>query len=792
MNIRATHIVVVTAILFCVPQLVAQKVEPPAAETLQEKIEAELRARCLKRDGALDIDLMMLGETYCGTPPSRPEFSLDGQWLRFRWRGDGREGGTWVLNLKDRSLRRLKKDEDGPPSHRRAIHRRDGTLSAWQTDRGLKIFDHSRGEEQILVADDTRRQLAGFSTGGEILFWVGDRLKRIDPRTRMVTQLCRLEVEAKKSGKEKSPQRTFLEEEEKTLLRHVREEVARAQKQKERNRSPQAFATLRYPRGYSIWGRRVSMDGNWIALTLVKRRRGQSTDVPHYVTTSAYVESQSARAKVGDGSFAARVFLGMVGDESAGEVVFPGWDKPFSASVRGFSPDSRRLLVVLRARDNKRAAIFVVSMDDRRPHLIHEVRDEAWIRHVGDHGGFLPDGSCWFTSEKSGFNHLYREKAPGSGVVALTSGSWLIDDLELDEVRQRFLLTTSRHSAHERRLEALPFSGGSLETLTRTAGWHEARISPDGVWLVDIHSRSNRPPELFLRRVADDPDMPGEQITDSPSPAFKAHAWYEPEIVRFPASDGAMVPMRLYRPEQGLKGAPLIVFVHGAGYLQNVLDGWSPYYREYMFHNLLRERGFAVADVDYRGSAGYGRDWRCAIYRHMGGRDLEDQVDAVSWLVKKHGIDRRRVGLYGGSYGGFITLMAMFKKGEVFRCGAALRPVTDWAHYNHGYTANILNTPAEDPEAYRRSSPIYFAQGLKGALLICHGLVDDNVHAQDSLRLAQRLIELRRTNWELALFPVEAHGFRDPASWADEYKRIWRLFSRELTGESSKDPGRGR
>ena len=138
-----------------------------------------------------------------------------------------------------------------------------------------------------------------------------------------------------------------------------------------------------------------------------------------------------------------------------------------------------------------------------------------------------------------------------------------------------------------------------------------------------------------------------------------------------------------------------------------------------------------------------------------------------------------------GSYGGFITLMAMFTTPAVFAAGAALRPVTDWGHYNHGYTSNILNTPQKDPEAHRKSSPIYFAEGLEGALLICHGMVDVNVHFQDTVRLAQRLIELRKENWEVAMYPVEDHSFVEPTSWADEYKRILALFERTLKPRSA-------
>ncbi|MCB0854087.1 MAG: S9 family peptidase, partial [Bacteroidetes bacterium] len=207
---------------------------------------------------------------------------------------------------------------------------------------------------------------------------------------------------------------------------------------------------------------------------------------------------------------------------------------------------------------------------------------------------------------------------------------------------------------------------------------------------------------------------------------------------------------------------------------------WSSYFREYMFHNLLVEKGYTVMDIDYRASAGYGRDWRTAIYRHMGGKDLSDQIDGAKFLVQNYDIAPKRMGIYGGSYGGFITLMAMFTEPDVFAAGAALRPVTDWTHYHHQYTAGILNSPQDDSLAYVRSSPIYHAEGLKGALLICHGMIDTNVHFQDVVRLNQRLIELGKENWQVAMYPMEGHGFTEASSWTDEYRRILKLFEENL------------
>ena len=329
----------------------------------------------------------------------------------------------------------------------------------------------------------------------------------------------------------------------------------------------------------------------------------------------------------------------------------------------------------------------------------------------------------------------------------------------------------------------MPVGGGTRTQITGLRGQNQVDISPDETILADVRSYSNLPPELYL--FANQPwdekaSASLKPVTNSPIPEFFTKDWIDPQLVSFKARDGATVWGRIYVPANYKGGGPAVLFVHGAGYLQNVHRWWSSYYREYMFNHLLMQRGFVVLDIDYRGSAGYGRDWRTGIYRHMGGKDLTDHVDAVSYLVREHGVDPKRIGLYGGSYGGFITLMALFTEPDVFAAGAALRPVTDWAHYNNGYTSNILNLPQADTEAYKRSSPIYFANGLKGALLICHGMVDVNVNFQDTVRLVEKLIELRKENWEVAPYPVEDHGFEREESWADEYKRILKLFETNL------------
>jgi dipeptidyl aminopeptidase/acylaminoacyl peptidase len=323
-------------------------------------------------------------------------------------------------------------------------------------------------------------------------------------------------------------------------------------------------------------------------------------------------------------------------------------------------------------------------------------------------------------------------------------------------------------------------TGGALQRITSVKGMQEFRLSPDGTQVAILRSSAYVPPQLALASAE---GGAARDLTDTRTAEYKAIAWPELKIVEVPSTHTKQpIYAKLYVPKDfdASKKYPAVMFVHGAGYTQNVHEQWPYYFREQMFHNLLNDHGYVVLDMDYRASEGYGRDWRTAIYRQMGHPELEDLIDGVHWLEKNYSVDPSRVGVYGGSYGGFMTLIAMFRAPDVFKAGAALRPVTDWTQYNHEYTSNILNDPQIDPIAYERSSPIEFADGFKGHLLIAHGMIDDNVLFEDSARLYQKLIELHKDNFEIAPFPMERHGFVHADSWLDEYKRIFKLFEANL------------
>lgn len=524
--------------------------------------------------------------------------------------------------------------------------------------------------------------------------------------------------------------------------------------------------------------------------------------MPVYVTQSGMVEYQTLRAKVGEvGGVSEQVLLldlvehqihtlsleglpGIQDDPLAWLRETPVSD-PRAVEVMDMQwhPSGDVVAIQLRAQDNKDRWIATVDPQQEAPVLevVHRLTDPAWISWTFNEMGWLTDPQghrLWFLSEETGYSHLYVHDA--GETRALTDGAYEVSDVqESPDGRWLYYRANVGHPGVYD-VWRVSVEAGEEQAITDLGGRNAFTLSPDGDWLLLRHEQTTRPGEIMVQRA-----RPGAQpvpLTDSRSEAFQSIDWVEPELVVIPSTQGAgNIHGRLYRPrEEAEHPRPAVLFIHGAGYLQNAHAGWSSYFREFMFHTLLVEHGYVVLDIDYRASAGYGREWRTAIYRQMGTPEVADLIDGADWLAANHGVDRSRVGLYGGSYGGFLTLMALFTQPDAFAAGAALRPVTDWAEYNHGYTSNILNTPALDPEAYLQSSPIEHAEGLQAPLLICHGLMDDNVVAQDAIRLSQRLIELQKTDWEMALYPLERHGFVEPTAWLDEYRRIFSLFETHL------------
>ncbi len=528
------------------------------------------------------------------------------------------------------------------------------------------------------------------------------------------------------------------------------------------------------------------------------KEEGDATQYAQFVNEDAKVKALDARPKVGHETPSWKVALVDRVDDSVkwldfstlpdisvprrklldGKTSDDQTTRPVFVAAGGFQRASNYLLLTVYSQDYKDRWICLANATTAELTLLHHHHDPAWVQFYlsnVDHSPTVTGRAFWtedqqavaFLSDENGYQNLFTININDRRLNSVVAGRFEV----YSPYQQGGDWYFHANKQHPGVTHFYRKTDNKLEQLTQGTGLHDAFFVEDQ--LIDLASEGNRPPYLKIKSA----NQSWRELYDGRSADFRQFEWSEPEYVSYSNGDKGEVHARLYRPAKP-NGAG-VVFVHGAGYLQNAHKGWSGYFREYMFHNLLVERGYTVIDPDYRASSGYGRDWRTAIYRYMGDKDLEDVVQAASYLTGL-GVDASRLGVYGGSYGGFITLMAMFTRPDAFAAGAALRPVTDWAYYNHWYTSRILNTPQSDPESYRRSSPIYFAEGLTGQLIICHGMVDDNVQFQDSVRLAQRLIELKKSGWTLNGYPVEAHGFRMPSSWYDEYRRIFELFESTL------------
>jgi dipeptidyl aminopeptidase/acylaminoacyl peptidase len=784
----------------------------------------------------LTVDSIMRGPDLVGWPPTGLRWSADSQRLYFEWRKPGeKEAATYVVGRDGKDLRRLGEDEakQAPPAAGRWNRARTRVLAADQGD--IILHDGTAGRVELTRTSGAESNPRWARNDTHVTYVRDGNLfiVPVDPGSRaIVTQLT--DVSPGKADPRLTDSQKFIRDEEQTLiefLREQKEEKARAEAKAKKGKLP-AFELRDRQSAVDLM---LSPDDTHVFILVSERPSGaKSTIVPNYVTESGYTEDIPARTNVGDtqerrllavlnlrtgtsvwadGSFAPPVDEPPASEakeagrkeaaekepapkdaRQTGSAGTPAPGRRAEREIRWSMPvvsnDGRHVVAAARSADNKERWFVTLDPGTGKTKVLDVLHDEAWVRETGFGSGggtleFLPDDrTIAFLSERDGWMHLYtldvsrEQEKPRQ----LTDGKWEVTAAALSADGRRFYVTSTEAHPGERHVYTVPAQGGPRTRLTAMPGASDATVSPDDSTLALVHSYATRPPEVYLM-----PNVPGgdaRKVTTTPTAEWRAFKWIDPRIVTFRARDGADVHARLFTPEMiGARrdpSRPGVVFVHGAGYLQNAHRYWSTYFREYMFHNLLASRGYVVLDVDYRASAGYGREWRTAIYRHMGGKDLTDIVDGANYLVEREQVNPKRLGVYGGSYGGFITLMAMFTTPDVFAAGAALRPVTDWARYNHGYTSNILNVPQRDAEAYRKSSPIYFAEGLKGALLICHGMVDTNVHFQDSVRLAQRLIELRKENWELAVYPVENHAFAQETSWADEYKRILNLFEENL------------
>jgi dipeptidyl aminopeptidase/acylaminoacyl peptidase len=461
-------------------------------------------------------------------------------------------------------------------------------------------------------------------------------------------------------------------------------------------------------------------------------------------------------------------------------------DGPFGAKVYDeipeWSPESGRLLRRVVHADLNRAAVLVTDTNTGQTAAVNEQNDPKWVEMP--FATWSPDGTrVLFTSEKDGWSHLYVVSAAGGDAVQLTRGEFEIHrersfSRNPEWMGRHIYFASTEGDTAQRQFYRIRPDGGGKEKLSAREGLNIGTVSSDEKHTAMMFADLENPLDLYVD---------GRRVTTSPRKEFREYPWPKTEFVTFPSPyDGKRVAAKMLLPpgyDPARKDGnqwPCVFFIHGAGYATSVLKQWGSYVDlRFVYNAYLANKGYVVMDLDYRGSSGYGRDWRTDVYLQLGGPDLQDVLGAVEYLRGLGNIDVKRIGIWGISYGGFMTNMAMFKAPDTFAAGSSWASVNDWTNYNAWYTGQRLTKPAQNPEAYRRSSPVHFSSLLKNPLLIVHGMVDDNVMFQDAVQLTEKLIHEGK-RFDQIYYPQESHGFVRDETWIDAFRRTTEFLDRRL------------
>ncbi|MBT0586383.1 S9 family peptidase [Alteromonas oceanisediminis] len=778
----------------------------------------------------ISLELIMSDPDWIGNSPERPSWSLDGENVIYYQKQAGSE-------LRDVFLRDPNQTTQGNGqqvelSDMHLVHRQHSVRSeqhgfqAWVFDSNLFVATLEGQDVRQLTQDSHQPHDLLILTDGRLAFRINNQYMAMDVDTGRQVELVSWRFA--KEPKAVEPASDFIAREQLDLIEYV--QVKRQQRQEQFDyqlamrdanvtTSPQPFYLPETQR--NVFAALSPKGDRLIVVTAEDKATRQDSDImPNYIQEDGRIAADEVRRRVADATPESdTVWLIDIPSRDVSELAYthlPGYNDDVLADVKRENAQARgedyqvnrlprdigllsswynqpgvqwshsgdNVALQLEAWDNKDRWIVSVDFDAKRFVTQHRLSDNAWINYAYNQFGWLnTEETLFYLSEETGYSHLYVKPLDGKA-RALTKGQFVVDDVTFSANDQFAYFKGNVKHPGIYEIYRVDVLTAKQQALTDLNGMTDYVLSPTEDALLLTHSQLTMPPELYIQPLASE-NMSAKRLTHTVSDAFLALPWVAPSIVPVPSSHtDAPIFSRVYQPPQTTDTTTekrrAVVFNHGAGYLQNSHMGWSAYFREFMFHSLLAHQGYVVMDMDYRASKGYGRDWRTAIYRQMGTPEVQDLVDGVAWMVENANVDRQRIGTYGGSYGGFMTFMALFTEPDLFQAGAALRPVSDWAHYNHPYTSNILNTPDIDPIAYRRSSPIYFAEGLQKPLLINAPMLDDNVFFVDVVRLVQRLIELEKENFETAIYPVEPHGFVQPSSWLDEYRRIHKLFEQNL------------
>jgi len=440
-------------------------------------------------------------------------------------------------------------------------------------------------------------------------------------------------------------------------------------------------------------------------------------------------------------------------------------------------PDSKRLAIQRLARIASVLELTIADASTGQARVVLTEKSKAWV-DVTDILWFSKDSNRFvWGSARSGHCHLYLYKTDGTELAQITHGDWDVESLDgVDENRGLIYFTATEQGPMERQIYRIAVDGSGFTRVSHDAGWHFADFSPDASAFIDTHSSVMKPPEQELAGG----DEKQIAVIHKSSREAESYGLSPVEFLKVRASDGTLLNASMIKPPTFDPGKkyPVIVYTYG-GPSQVVRNMWMG--GSFLFNQFMAQKGFVIFSVDNHGSMGRGRAFEETLYHNIGVQELADQRAGVAYLRTFPYVDGERIGIWGWSYGGLMTLLALFEAPQDFKVGFAGAPPSDWRQYDSIVSERILGLPKGDPEAYRRASPVNFVKGLEGKLMIGQGTGDDNVHLINTMLVLNEAIKYNK-DIEVVLLPGRGHPASDPAGRIYLMKRVAAFFEKNLRG----------
>jgi dipeptidyl-peptidase-4 len=436
-------------------------------------------------------------------------------------------------------------------------------------------------------------------------------------------------------------------------------------------------------------------------------------------------------------------------------------------------PDSKRIAIQRLNREQTVLDLLLADSSSDKSSILLTEKDPYWINVSDDLRFFKNSNQFLWSSERSGYRHLYLYDLSGKQRAQLTKGDWEVSRVDaLDEAKGLVYFTGTGKSPLERHVYRVGLDGSGFTRLSKADGTHNINFAPNAAFFLDTFSNTSAPPRQDLYR-ADATKV--ATLNENKVEELAQYHLSPVEFLSIKSHDGVSLNCSMIKPPNFDPGKkyPVLVYTYGGPHAQVVVNQWGG--SNYLWHNVMAQKGYIIFSLDNRGSAGRGHVFEEPVHFHLGSQELADQRDGVSWLQQQPFVDGSRIGIWGWSYGGHMTLHAMFNAPGVFKAGFAGGPVTNWRYYDTIYTERYLGLVPQQEESYKESSPVTNAGKLQGKLMIAHGTGDDNVHYSNTLAVINALIDAGKYAQVMA-FPGRGHGVSDPPARRVLMSRVMQFF----------------